>query len=108
MNSMTLPERIFGFLSQCRGRMYCDSCIQERMGLRWRQQVQLITATLAVTGAFRRELGNCCTCEQSKQVTGAIDGHAVYPGAKAGRHVRSGSRIKFVPGGGKLDASKAL
>jgi hypothetical protein len=48
--------------------MYCDTCIQERLGLKWRQQVQLITATLAVTESFKRDLGQCCTCHEVKQV----------------------------------------
>jgi hypothetical protein len=54
--------------------MYCDTCIQERLGLKWRQQVQLITATLAVTDAFKRDLGQCCTCQEAKQVIQAVGG----------------------------------
>jgi hypothetical protein len=69
MASMTVPQRISDFLSQRQERMYCDTCIQERLGLKWRQQVQLITATLAVTPAFQREFNKCCTCEEIKQVT---------------------------------------
>jgi hypothetical protein len=52
--------------------MYCDTCIHERLGLKWRQQVQLITATLAVTESFKRDLGPCCTCNEVKQVIQAI------------------------------------
>jgi hypothetical protein len=55
--------------------MFCDSCIQERLGLKWRQQVQLITATLAVTRAFKRDLGRCCTCNEVKQVIQAVAAH---------------------------------
>jgi hypothetical protein len=69
MGSMTVPARISDFLIQRLERMYCDTCIQERLGLKWRQQVQLITATLGVTIEFRRETDRCCTCEQTKQVT---------------------------------------
>jgi hypothetical protein len=76
MTSMTVPERISDFLSQRQERMYCDTCIQERLGLKWRQQVQLITATLAVTAAFRREFNKCCTCDMIKQVTHATGAHA--------------------------------
>jgi hypothetical protein len=36
------------------------------MGLKWRQQVQLITATLAVTPWFEREIGSCCVCKETK------------------------------------------
>jgi hypothetical protein len=52
--------------------MYCDSCIQEHLGLKWRQQVQLITATLGVTGEFRRDLAHCSGCQEQKQATQAI------------------------------------
>jgi hypothetical protein len=76
MASMTVPQRINDFLSQRQERMYCDTCIQERLGLKWRQQVQLITATLAVTSGFRREFNKCCTCEEIKQVTHAIGGQS--------------------------------
>jgi hypothetical protein len=48
------------FLRDRPGRIYCDTCIQERLGLNWRQQVQLITATFACTEVFARELGPCC------------------------------------------------
>ena len=68
MSDRTVPERINEFLVRCAGRAYCDHCIQERLGLRWRQQVQLVTATLAVTACFRRELAVCSTCDESKQV----------------------------------------
>jgi hypothetical protein len=73
MSLMSVPERISDFLSQRQERMYCDTCIQERLGLKWRQQVQLITATLAVTTTFQREFNKCCTCEEIKQVTHAVD-----------------------------------
>jgi hypothetical protein len=74
MRAMTVPERICHFLIQRSGRRYCDTCIQERLGLKWRQQVQLITATLAVTAAFTREVHACCTCNETKQVTSAVNG----------------------------------
>jgi|SRR5665213_332492 len=68
MSDRTVPERVNEFLIRRQGRAYCDFCIQERLGLRWRQQVQLVTATLAVTESFRRESSTCCTCHQQKQV----------------------------------------
>ena len=76
MSSMTVPERICDFLIKRLERMYCDTCIQERLGLKWRQQVQLITATLAVTNLFEREFNRCCTCQEMKQVTRAADSQA--------------------------------
>jgi hypothetical protein len=68
----TVPERVKDFLVAAEGKMYCDSCIQENLGLKWRQQVQLITATLGVTGEFQRDLAQCCGCEEEKQATQAI------------------------------------
>ena len=76
MSAMSVPERISDFLIQRLERMYCDTCIQERLGLKWRQQVQLITATLAVTNQFERELNTCCTCQETKQVTRAAHSEA--------------------------------
>ena len=68
----TVPERVRDFLVTAEGRMYCDSCIQENLGLKWRQQVQLITATLGVTGEFERDLAQCCGCDEEKQATQAV------------------------------------
>jgi hypothetical protein len=67
-----IPEKIRDFLTERPGRRYCDSCIQERLGLRWRQQVQLVTATLAVTRSFKRDRSMCCTCNEEKQVIAAV------------------------------------
>jgi hypothetical protein len=50
--------------------MYCDSCIQE-LGLKWRQQVQLITSTLSITKSFKRDVARCCNCHETPQVTRA-------------------------------------
>ncbi len=68
----SVPEKISDFLIRRQGGTYCDTCIQERLGLKWRQQVQLITATLAVTECFKRELGRCRTCDDVKQVIQAV------------------------------------
>ncbi|HEX3505551.1 MAG TPA: hypothetical protein VHU22_19380 [Xanthobacteraceae bacterium] len=69
--TLSLPEKISSFLTNRRGRRYCDTCIQERLGLKWRQQVQLVTATLAVTNGYVRELDRCCICQIDRQVTSA-------------------------------------
>jgi hypothetical protein len=69
--TVTLPEKISNFLNNRRGRRYCDTCIQERLGLKWRQQVQLVTATLAVTYGYAREFDRCCVCQIERQVTSA-------------------------------------
>ncbi|MBV9239166.1 MAG: DUF4118 domain-containing protein [Xanthobacteraceae bacterium] len=68
----TVPERVKDFIVQAGAAAYCDGCIQDRLGLKWRQQVQLITATLAVTDSFRREPGSCSGCGESKQVIHAL------------------------------------
>jgi hypothetical protein len=68
----TVPERVKDFVVQAGSAAYCDGCIQDRLGLKWRQQVQLITATLAVTDSFRREAGRCSACGEGKQVIHAI------------------------------------
>ena len=73
----TLPRKVSEFLTQRQGRNYCDICIQERLGLKWRQQVQLITATLACTETFARELGPCCVCNETKQVISALKSNSV-------------------------------
>jgi hypothetical protein len=72
MSCRTVPQKINDFLVRRQGRLFCDTCIQERLGLKWRQQVQLITATLAVTETFKRDLGRCCTCNEVKQVIQAV------------------------------------
>jgi hypothetical protein len=95
MVSMTIPQRISDFLSQRQERMYCDTCIQERLGLKWRQQVQLITATLAVTPAFCREFNKCCTCEDIKQVTYTVSSQ---PPAGATPHKPSAPKLSVEPG----------
>ncbi|MBV8744491.1 MAG: DUF4118 domain-containing protein [Xanthobacteraceae bacterium] len=69
----TVPERVRDFIVQAGSAAFCDGCIQDRLGLKWRQQVQLITATLAVTDSFRREPGSCSGCGESKQIIHAVD-----------------------------------
>lgn len=75
MLARTVPEKIRDFLTDRKARMFCDDCVQERLGLKWRQQVQVITATLAVTGSFERKTGICCMCDKTKQVIQANQGH---------------------------------
>jgi len=70
---VNIPEKVNDFLMARAKRPYCDGCIQERLGLKWRQQVQLVTSTLAVTQNFVRENGVCCNCQEQKQVVRAIE-----------------------------------
>ena len=72
MFSKSVPERINSFLVEHKDEPYCDSCIQQWLGLKWRQQVQLITATLSVTPRFRRDRGFCCSCRDHKRVIAAL------------------------------------
>ena len=72
MFSKSVPERINSFLVEHKDEPYCDSCIQQWLGLKWRQQVQLITATLSVTPSFRRDRGFCCSCRDHKRVIAAL------------------------------------
>jgi hypothetical protein len=97
-----IPEKVRDFLMQRPGRRYCDSCIQERLGLRWRQQVQLVTATLAVTKSFVRERTVCCTCTEVKQVIAAVhtpiaQEAPLAPRARSATTVPDGDRLVLAP-----------
>jgi hypothetical protein len=69
--SMTVPERVAHFVTDMSGCPYCDACIQERLQLARVQQVQQITASLAMTDKFSREDGECDGCGKTKKVTWA-------------------------------------
>ncbi len=63
----TVPKRINDFLVERRDALL--RCLHPGTArVEWRQQVQLITATLAVTNGFERSLDRCCTCQDTKQV----------------------------------------
>ena len=72
MSDRSVPVRVRDFLTTRTGRMYCDDCIQGRLGLKWRQQVQLVTATLGVTPSFDRRMEHCSVCDELKQVICAL------------------------------------
>lgn len=95
MTSRTLPKRVSDFLLEREQRAYCDGCIQQRMGLKWRQQVQLITATLAVTSAFERQFEQCSTCNEMKQVTKVRSSRPASQAETAA--LRSGQSKKLAP-----------
>jgi hypothetical protein len=76
MSLRSLPEKVSAFLGRRPGRAYCDTCIQERLGLKWRQQVQLVTATLAVTDSYVRKFARCCNCSSERQVTISVSEEA--------------------------------
>jgi hypothetical protein len=97
MNCRSVPQKISDFLVRRQNRMYCDTCIQERLGLKWRQQVQLITATLAVTDAFKRDLGQCCTCQEVKQVIQAVGSFSTAERALALSFPRAEEQVEVSP-----------
>ncbi len=68
MRNRSIPMRIRDFLFERAGKAYCDDCVKSQLGLKWRQQVRVITATLAVTESFPRGSGICSTCKEHKQV----------------------------------------
>jgi len=94
MSARTVPKRINDFLVERKGRSYCDACIQERLGLKWRQQVQLITATLAVTDGYERDLDQCSTCQETKQVIQACITAASAPARRVSAAVLSMPRSR--------------
>ena len=68
-NALSVPEKVTRFLIVRPDQLYCDSCVQQSLDMKWRQQVQLVTATLATTGLFKRENAQCSVCSEVKQVT---------------------------------------
>jgi hypothetical protein len=111
MSDRTVPERINEFLVRCAGRAYCDHCIQERLGLRWRQQVQLVTATLGVTSGYRRNNAACCTCGETKQVTAFIASAKATLSLRSQPKVRSTSNTRSAAaksGGDPVEAASQL
>ena len=67
--SLSVPEKVARFLIVRPDQVYCDGCVQQSLNMKWRQQVQLVTATLAATGLFKRENAQCSVCNEVKQVT---------------------------------------
>ena len=69
MRTHSVPEQISHFLSQNANNGYCDACIQEKLRLKRRQQVELVTATLRITGEFDQGIKRCESCGEVKDVT---------------------------------------
>jgi hypothetical protein len=59
---MTIPERIYTFITSHNADCFCDDCIQRELGLARRQQVAPITKTLGLTPEFVRVAGLCAVC----------------------------------------------
>jgi hypothetical protein len=71
---MTVPEKIVGFLRKHRTQAVCDDCLFKELDLKQRQEVQPVTATLALCSGFSRLKGQCSVCgsNRPKYVTKAM------------------------------------
>lgn len=67
--TMTVPEQIAQFLQKNKPLAYCDSCIQDALGLKRHQQVQQTTSGGAAAGGFVRVEGTCSSCGKDVKVT---------------------------------------
>jgi hypothetical protein len=68
---MSVPKAIFDYLRAGDVGAVCDDCIQATLNLRHRQQVQQVTATLALTKEFDRRKDWCFICNCEKQTISA-------------------------------------
>jgi len=66
---MSVAKQVKGFLFLFQDRSFCDDCIAVELRLKRRQQAQSVTASIASTGNFRRDKGQCVTCGKEKLVT---------------------------------------
>jgi hypothetical protein len=73
---MSVPERVVAFLRGGKPGAYCDDCIRDGLHLARRQEVAIVTLTLAQCAEFRREMGTCASRKhdgnREKLVTSAI------------------------------------
>jgi len=58
---MSIPERVVAFLRGGKPGAFCDDCIQLGLGLPRRQEVAIVTLTLAQCMEFRRQVGICAS-----------------------------------------------
>ena len=65
---MTVPERVSTFLTDNRGKAFCDDCLKDRLRLARRQQAQQATSALATAPSFRRQTASCSRCGDEKLV----------------------------------------
>ena len=63
---MTIPERIYTFVTNHRPDCFCDDCIQRELGLARRQEVAPVTKTLGLTSGFVRDAGFCAVCQHPR------------------------------------------
>ena len=60
---MTIPEKVVAFLRGGKPGAFCDDCIRKGLSLPRRQEVAIVTLTLAVCKEFHRALGRCSSHE---------------------------------------------
>ena len=56
---MTIPEKVTAFIRGGKPGAFCDDCIRTGLHLPRRQEVAIVTLTLALCSEFRRALGHC-------------------------------------------------
>jgi hypothetical protein len=66
---MSLDEQVAAFLSQHRGRWYCDKCLAIALDLPTWRPSQYVTDNLATGTAYSRQQTDCDECKRTKLVT---------------------------------------
>jgi len=56
---MSIPEKVVAFLRGGEPGAFCDDCIRAGLNLPRRQEVAIVTLTLALCTEFQRALGSC-------------------------------------------------
>lgn len=67
MTKMKVPEMVVDLLRRYRGVAVCDDCIRDELGLKKRQEVQPVTATLGLCSGFTRQKGACPWCKSVRE-----------------------------------------
>jgi len=62
-----VPEKVVEFLRANKGVDFCDDCISKQLSLKRRQQVQAVTATLALGSGYTRKAGFCPACKAKRE-----------------------------------------
>ena len=65
---MTIAHRIDNFLTQQAPAAFCDNCLAEKLSLSRRQEVHRATSPLGMTPSFRRAVGVCSVCGETRKV----------------------------------------
>jgi hypothetical protein len=60
---VSIPQRIVDFLRQHQGSYFCDDCVAIDLKMKQRQEVQTVTATLALCSGYLRIDGHCSECD---------------------------------------------